>query len=285
MDTTTDYELVIRPNRSWMHVDWAGIWEYRDMLFFLVHRDFTAKYKQTLLGPAWFILQPLFMTLVFTVIFGNFAKISTDGLPPTLFYLSGLLAWTYFSTTLTTTSATFITNAKLFGKVYFPRMVVPLSVVISNLLAFALQLATFLAFWVYFKFFTASSGQFHLSPQVWLFPLLVLQTGALSLGAGLWMSALTAKYRDLHHMTPFLVQLWMYGTTVIYPLSVVPEKWRWAVNLNPMTAVVESYRYLFLGESALEPIYLLQSVVITLLLLLGGLFIFNRVQRTFIDYA
>ncbi len=281
----TDYELVIRPNRSWFYVDWKGIWEYRDMLFFLVHRDFVARYKQTVLGPTWFILQPLFMAVIFTVIFVYFAKIPTDDTPPILFYLGGLLGWTYFSQCLITVAGTFITNAKLFGKVYFPRTVVPLSIVISNLLAFALQLLTFLGFWVYYKYFTQVGDQFGMSPYLWLFPCLVLLSACLAFGAGLWMASLTAKYRDLHHMTQFVVQVWMYGSFVVIPVSAVPEQWQWIVYLNPMTVVVEGYRSLFLGTTSLEPQHVLQAVGVTLVILFSGLLFFNRVERDFVDYS
>ncbi|MEM6691538.1 MAG: ABC transporter permease, partial [Planctomycetota bacterium] len=234
------YEIVIKPSKSLLDIDWRAMWEYRDMLRFLVIRDFVSKYKQTILGPLWFIIQPLLMTLVFTVIFGTVAGISTDGLPKTLFYLCGMLGWNYFAQCFTATSQNLIVNADLFRKVYFPRIIVPASVVISNLLAFGIQFGTFVAFWVYFKFATDASGEFGLSPLAWMFPLLVLQTGAFSLGVGLWMSALTAKYRDLHNVSQFIIQVWMYITPVIYPLSEISEKYRWAVNLNPMTTIVES---------------------------------------------
>ena len=170
-----DYELVIRPSRGWLHLNLRDLWRYRDLLFLLVHRDFVAKYKQTILGPAWFILQPLLTTLVFTVIFGKIAKIPTDGLPPVLFYLAGLLGWSYFAKTFQSTSGTLDANADLFGKVYFPRLVVPLSAVISNLLAFALQLVTFLCFWTYFKFFSTAGASFGFSGAIVGFPLVVLQ--------------------------------------------------------------------------------------------------------------
>lgn len=279
----TDYELVIRPTRGWLNLNLADVWRYRDLLFLLVHRDFVAKYKQTILGPAWFILQPLLMTVVFTVIFGKVAKIPTDGLPPMLFYLAGMMGWNYFAQTFQSTSGTLVNNADLFGKVYFPRLVVPLSAIISNLIALALQMATFLCFWAYFKFFTPAGNSLGLTSAIAWFPLLLLQIAGLSLGVGLWLSALTAKYRDFIHLSGFFIQVWMYTTPVIYPLSQIPEKWRWLAILNPMTIPVETIKYMFLGQGMVVPAYLSVSVAITLLLLLSGVLVFNKIEKTFID--
>lgn len=280
--TASDYEIIIRPNRGWFQLGIADLWQYRDLLLILVHRDFSAKYKQTILGPAWFVLQPLLTTVVFTVIFGQIAKIPTDGLPPVLFYLAGLLGWSYFAQTFQTTSTTLVTNAGLFGKVYFPRLVVPLAAVVSNFLAFILQLGTFLCFWLYYKFL-ASNASFAITPAILYFPLLLAQLAALSLGAGLWMSSLTVKYRDFVHLSAFLIQLWMYATPVIYPLSQVPETWRWVAALNPVAIPVETMRYMFLGRGVVDPTYLLISISVTLIVLLSGVLLFNRVERTFVD--
>lgn len=276
----TAYEIRIRPNRSWIKIDWHGLWEYRDLLFLLVRRDFVSKYKQTILGPAWFIIQPLFTTLVFTVIFGKVAKIPTDGLPPMLFYLCGMLGWNYFANTFNSTASTLVGNAGLFGKVYFPRLIVPLATVVSNLFAFAIQLGTFLAIWIYFK---GAGAQVRMEWEIVALPLLILHVGGLSLGVGLWMSALTAKYRDFSHLSGFLVQIWMYATPVIFPLSLIPEKWRWAVVLNPMTMPVESFRYIFLGQGSVDPLYLGISVIVSLIFLFTGLLVFQKVERTFVD--
>src|SRR5262245_5187246 len=243
----SDYELVIRPTHGWLNLNLGDVWRYRDLLFLLVHRDFVARYKQTVLGPVWFIIQPLLTTVVFTVIFGKIAQIPTDGLPPMLFYLAGLLGWSYFAQTFQMTAGTLVSNAHLFGKVYFPRLVVPLSAVISNLLAFLLQLGTFLCFWVYYKF-TPAGDSIGFSGTVIAFPLVVLQIAALSLGVGLWLSALTAKYRDFAHLSSFIVQLWMYATPVIYPLSQIPGSWRWLAALNPMAMPVEAIKYVLLGQ-------------------------------------
>lgn len=283
MTTSVPYQLVIRPSQSWLRIDYRSLWQYRDLLLLLVRRDFVSKYKQTVLGPAWFILQPLLTTLVFTVIFGGLARLSTDGVPPVLFYLCGLTAWSYFAQSVTSTSSTFVSNAHLFGKVYFPRLIVPLSSVLSNLLAFAIQLATFLAVYAYFKLVTAAGATFGPRPELLLFPLLVVQIAMLSLGVGLWMSALTAKYRDFAHLSGFMIQLWMYATPVIYPLSVVPEKWRWVAVLNPMTVPVESFKALFLGVGSVSPAHIGLSVAVSVCVLLTGLLAFQNVERNFVD--
>ena len=277
-----DFEVTLRPNTSWFNLELKGIWQYRDLLSLLVWRDFVAKYKQTILGPLWFIIQPLMMSVVFTVVFGNVAKLSTDGLPKLLFYLCGQLGWNYFAQNFNANSATLVNNAGLFSKVYFPRLVVPLSTLVSNLLTFLIQTATFLAFFVYYKYFLHTTG-FQMDWRVVFLPLLVLQSAALSLGIGLLMSALTAKYRDLVHLSPLMIQLWMYATPVIIPLSEFPEKWRWVVALNPMTSIVESFRLVLLGTGTVQPLGLVLSVVFTAVLLVGGVLIFGKVEKTFVD--
>jgi lipopolysaccharide transport system permease protein len=279
----SDYELVIRPTRGWLRLNLVDVWRFRDLLFLLVHRDFVAKYKQTILGPAWFILQPLMTTVVFTVIFGGIAKIPTDGLPPVLFYLTGLLGWNYFAQVLQSTSSTLVVNADLFGKAYFPRLVVPLSAVMSNFLAFGLQLATLLCVWIYFKFFTGLDAQFGFSSAILWLPLLLVQVAALSLGVGLWLSALTAKYRDFTFLTGFIIQIWMYATPVIYPLSQIPEKWQWLAVLNPMSMPIEIIKLMFLGQGVAAPRYVALSIGVTLFLLLSGLIVFTKVEKTFVD--
>jgi len=279
----SDYELVIRPTRGWVYLNLADIWRYRDLLLILVHRDFVAKYKQTILGPVWFVLQPLLMTIVFTVIFGAVINIPTDGLPPVLFYFAGLLGWNYFAQTFQNTSGTLVNNAGLFGKVYFPRLIVPLAAVISNCMAFALQLATFLCIWAYFKIFTGAGATFGASLAIVWLPLILLQIAALSFGVGLWLSAMTAKYRDFTFLSGFIIQLWMYATPVIYPLSQIPEKWRWLAVLNPMAMPVETIKYMFLGQAVIMPVYVAVSVGMTVLLLLSGLLVFNKVEKTFVD--
>jgi lipopolysaccharide transport system permease protein len=276
------FEIVLRPDTGWGGLQLAGLWQYRDLLSLLVRRDFVAKYSQTVLGPLWFIVQPVVMTLVFTVIFGRLAGLSTDGLPPVLFYLCGQLGWNYFAQTFSSNSATFVTNAGLFSKVYFPRLIVPVAALVSNLIAFAIQFATFACFFVYFKY-RLDAGGFTSDWRVVLLPLLVVQTALLSLGASLLMSALTAKYRDLTHLSALLLQIWMYATPVIYPLSKFPEKWRWIAALNPMTPIVEAYRLLLLGVGTVEAGYLALSVVTTAAVLLAGLLLFGRMEKTFVD--
>ena len=281
----TDYELVIRPTRGWLSLNLAEVWRYRDLLVLLVHRDFVAKYKQTILGPAWFVVQPLLTTIVFSVVFGGIAKIPTDGLPPMLFYLAGLLGWNYFAQTFQSISTTLVSNVGLFGKVYFPRLVVPLSVVISNLFAFVLQLATLLVIWIYFKIFTGAGQLFGFSAGIVCLPLVLLQIAALSLGVGLWLSALTAKYRDFGFLSGFIIQIWLYATPVIYPLSQIPEKWRWIAVLNPMTMPVEAIRIMFLGQGTAVGAYALLSVSVTVLSLVSGVLVFNKIEKTFVDTA
>lgn len=279
---TADFEITLRPNTSWLQLELKGIWHYRDLLALLVWRDFVAKYKQTILGPLWFIIQPLMMTGVFTIIFAGVAKLPTDGLPPTLFYLAGQLGWNYFAQNFNANSATLVNNAGLFGKVYFPRLVVPLAALVSNLFTFLIQAATFAAFFIYFKY-VLNIGSFHLDWNIVFLPLLVLQSAALSLGLGLFMSALTAKYRDLSHLSPLLIQVWMYATPVILPLSKFPEKWQWVVALNPMTSIVESFRLMLLGAGTVEPLYVVCSVTFTLIILVIGLLLFGKVEKTFVD--
>jgi lipopolysaccharide transport system permease protein len=279
-----NYEIVIQPTRGWLLINWRDLIHYRDLLFLLVRRDFVSKYKQTILGPLWFILQPLIMTIVFEIVFNRIAKVSTDNLPPFLFYLCGVMIWNYFANCVQSSSNSLISNAELFRKVYFPRIVMPLSGVISNLFAFAIQLVTFLVFYIYFKYFTSAGTTIDPKPLLMLMlPLLLFQAAIFSLGIGLWVSSLTAKYRDLAFVMTFLVQLWMYATPVVYPVSAIPAKWRFIMAINPMCAVVDLYRYAFFGTIALSYKYLAISIVTTIVTLLTGLFIFNRVEKNFVD--
>ena len=279
---TEPFEIVLRPESGWRNLELASIWQYRDLLSLLVWRDFVSKYKQTILGPLWFVIQPLCMTLVFTVIFGKIAGLSTDGLPPVLFYLCGQLGWNYFAQNFASNSATFVANAGLFGKVYFPRLVVPLAALVSNLFAFAIQFATFVCFYLYFKYWRGAGG-FGMDWRVALLPLLVVQTAILSLGVGLVMSVLTAKYRDLTHLSALLLQVWMYATPVIYPLSKFPAEWRWVAALNPMTPIVEAFRLLLLGAGTVEPLHIVWSIATTVAVTLAGLVLFSRIEKTFVD--
>lgn len=260
-----------------------GIARYRDLLFFLVRRDFVARYQQTVLGPLWHIIQPLFTTVVFTLIFGNIARLPTDRIPPPLFYLCGLVAWNFFVATFSNTSNTFLSNAGIFGKVYFPRLIIPLSFIISNAITFLIQMGAFSVLYVYFKFFTGAG--ILIKPNLLLFalPLVLLQISVFGLGIGLWMAALSAKYRDILVVLGFITQLWMYATPVIYPLSMVPEKWRFLAALNPMSMSIEAFKYALFGTGIINASYFTLSAAITLIVTLSGLVLFNRAEGTFID--
>jgi lipopolysaccharide transport system permease protein len=272
---------VITPHQPWYRIDWREIVEYRDLLWMLVLREFSSIYKQTILGPLWFILQPLATTIVFTVIFSNVAKIETDGIPPFLFYMSGMVLWNYFSGCLNSISASLVSGAGIFGKVYFPRLIVPLSMLVTNLANFALNLVTFLAFYVYFLLFRKTG----IDPTVWLwaFPLTVAHCAAVGLGVGLWLAAVTVKYRDLRFALPFLSQLWLYLTPIVYPMSLVSERGRWLLGFNPLSGIVEFNRLAFFGAGTLSREVLLLNGAVAAVLLVTGLLVFNRVQRSFVD--
>ena len=281
-NTTTEYDwdLILYPQRAWWDLRLDELWRYRDLIRLLVWRDFVAYYKQTILGPLWYIIQPILTTLVFTVIFGNVAKLSTDGLPPFLFYMAGNTVWSYFSVCLTATSNTFTANANIFGKVYFPRLCVPVSVVISNLISFFIRLIMFVLFWAYFLWSGAD-----LNPNLWLLslPVLVLLMAVIGLGLGIIISSLTTKYRDLQQLVTFGVALLMYATPVIYPFSTLEGVWRWVILANPMTPIIEVFRLAFLGVSGIDPIWLLYSFGFTVVVFLVGALIFNRVETNFMD--
>lgn len=282
---STNYEIVIEPSQGWLKVRWDELWEYRDLVLLLVQRDFISRYKQTALGPLWHVLQPLIMALVYAVIFGRIAGIPTDGIPTPLFYLCGLLPWNYFSQNITAGGATFINNAHIFGKVYFPRLAVPISIVLANLIAFALQIIPFALFLAYYKFTGDHAPTVSLSWQILLFPLPLLQAAIFSLGVSLIMAASTAKYRDLVHLNQFIIQIWMFVTPIIYPISKIPEHWRWLIWANPMSVPVEAFRILLLGHGSLRPTEVMISLAVTVLVLFVGLAVFQRVERTVIDSA
>jgi lipopolysaccharide transport system permease protein len=274
------WDMIIRPQRAWWDLHLDDLWRYRDLIRLFVWRDFVAFYKQTILGPLWYLIQPVMTTLVFTVIFGNIAKLSTDGLPPFLFYMAGNTIWSYFSACFISTSNTFTANAGIFGKVYFPRLSIPVSVVISNLISFAIRLTMFLLFLGYFLLTGAD-----IHPNWWMIslPLLVLIMAFMGLGLGIIISSLTTKYRDLQQLVGFGVTLLMYSTPVIYPLSTIQGVWRYVIMLNPMTAIVEVFRRAFLGVSGLDPIWLLYSAGFTVIVFIAGALIFNHVETTFMD--
>ncbi len=275
-----EWTFIIRARSGWFDLHLADLWRYRDLVMMFVKRDFVSLYKQTILGPLWFIIQPLLTTLTFTVIFGNVAQLSTDGLPKILFYLSGITAWNYFSDCLLKTSETFAGNAHLFGKVYFPRLTVPISLSISNLITFGIQLGLFLCFYFYFL---ASGAAFKPTWALMLVIPLVLLMAALGLGSGIIVSSLTARYRDLKFLVQFGTQLLMYTTPVIIPLSKIPEKYRWIMVLNPMTSVIETFRFAFLGTGTFSWSHLFYSAVAAIVILTVGIVLFNRVEKRFMD--
>jgi lipopolysaccharide transport system permease protein len=278
-----NWDLVIRGKSSLFDLKFADVWRYRDLLLMFVKRDFISFYKQTVLGPLWFFIQPIFTTIVYTFIFGNLADIGTDGLPQPLFYLCGITAWNYFSDCLTKTSTVFRDNSNIFGKVYFPRLIMPLSIVVSNLVRFSVQLLLLIIMMIAYA---AKGASFHMTEGMIIFPILVVLMALLGLGSGLIITAMTTKYRDLAFLVTFGVQLLMYGTTVIYPLSVAKEKfsdYAWIIELNPMTGIIEAFRYAFLGKGEFTAASLGYSAASTLVILFFGVLIFNRTEKNFVD--
>lgn len=263
-----------------LSINLKEVWDYRDLLLMLVKRDFITFYKQTVLGPLWFIVQPLLTTVIYIILFGNIAKLSTDGIPQVLFYLSGITVWNYFSESLTKTSSVFTANAGMFGKVYFPRLIMPLSIVVSALMKFAVQFAIFLLVWLYFLFFTET-----ILPNWWILitPLLIIMMAMFALGMGMIFSSMTTKYKDLTFLLTFGVQLWMYITPVVYPISALPEKFRFLVYANPLSSIFECFRYAFLGAGSFNPTDLVWSFIMILAILIIGTVIFNKVEKSFMD--
>ena len=274
------WDLVIRPKTGWFDIDLGELLRYRELIYLFVKRDFVTFYKQTILGPLWYIIQPLVNSVIFTIIFGKVAKIPTDGMPPFIFYMAGTVAWGYFATCLTGTSNTFVTNAGIFGKVYFPRLTVPLSQVITGLLQFLIQFAIFLGFFFYFMW-----GGANVRPNCLIFalPLVIIQMAVLGFGVGILVSSLVTKYRDLTFAMGFAVQVWMYLTPIVYPLSQVPQKYRMIYIMNPMASIVELFRAAFFGVSSIESIHVVISVAVTLLVLTAGIIMFSRLEKTFMD--
>jgi lipopolysaccharide transport system permease protein len=275
------WTTVILPEMRGRGSTWSELWPYRELIWLLFWRDFVAMYKQTILGPLWFLLQPIMTSTAFTVVFAKIAKIPTDGVNPFLFYLAGVAPWQYFATCLTATSTTLTSNAGLFGKVYFPRLVVPVALLMTNLLSFAIQFVFFLGLYLVFYL-----GGAPLQPNfaLLLVPLLLVHLAALGLGFGLMVSSLTTKYRDLNMVLGFGVQLWMYATPIVYPLSQIPANWHWLFFLNPMTAVIETFRYAFFGVGvSVPPAFYAISVSVTVLVVSFGVRMFHRAERTFLD--
>jgi lipopolysaccharide transport system permease protein len=280
VDNREKWDLVIDGKTSHFDLKLREVWHYRDLLQMFVKRDFVSFYKQTIFGPLWFFLQPLFTTVIFTFVFGNLAGLSTDGLPQPLFYLAGITAWNYFSDCIIKTSTVFKDNANIFGKVYFPRLIMPLSIVTSNLVRFGVQMVLFVGMMIYFW---AVGSDFHITPSIVLLPLLVLLMALLGLGTGLMITAMTTKYRDLSFLVAFGVQLLMFVTPIIYPLSSVPDEYQTLIKLNPMTGIIEAFRHAFLGKGEISASSLGYSALVTLVILVLGVVIFNKTEKNFVD--
>lgn len=275
-----NWTTIINPKTGWFDINLKELIQYKDLIVMFVKRDFKTLYKQTILGPLWIIINPLLTTIMFTIVFGNIASIPTDGMPQIVFYMLGTTVWTYFSTCLTKTSTTFTGNAAVFGKVYFPRLVTPISTVISGLINFSVQFLMFLGFMVYFMI-KGSPIQHNL--WILITPLLLLQLAALALGFGIIISSLTTKYRDLAVLVTFGVQLWMYATPIVYPASQISGNIKTLMMLNPVSPIVESFRYAFLGSGSIPWNYLSISIVTTFIVLFIGVVLFSRVEKTFMD--
>ena len=275
-----NWTTIIKPKTGWFDINLKELIQYKDLIVMFVKRDFKTMYKQTILGPLWIIINPLMTTLMYTIVFGNIANISTDGMPQIVFYMLGTTVWTYFSSCLTKTSSTFTGNAAIFGKVYFPRLVTQISTVISGLINFGVQFLMFLGFMAYFMIKGSP-----IEPNLWILitPLLLVQLAVLALGFGIIISSMTTKYRDLAVLVTFGVQLWMYATPVVYPASQIGGKLKTLMMLNPVSPIVESFRYAFLGSGSIPWNYLGISVVTTLVVLFAGVVLFSRVEKTFMD--
>lgn len=277
----TEYVTIIRPKNGIFDLNLKEVWRYRDLIWIYTKRTFALTYKQTVLGPIWIFLNPFITSLIYVLVFGGIAGIPTDGIPQMLFYLGGNAVWTFFSSSLTKTATTFTANANVFGKVYFPRLTLPISTVLSSAINFFVQMALFMAFWIYYL----AMGQIHPNfASILALPLVLLQVGALALGCGIIISSLTTKYRDLAILVTFGAQLWMYITPVVYPISTLGEGMlRTVLLLNPVTCSVEAFRYMFLGQGMVDPMWWLWSIGVTLAVLLVGIVLFSRVEKTFMD--
>lgn len=276
-----EWTMIIRPQEKLWKINLKEVWAYRDLITLFVKRNIVVQYKQTILGPLWYLIQPVLTVIMNMVVFGGIAHMSTDGIPQALFYMAGNVCWFYFSDCLNQTSNTFVANQGMFGKVYFPRMVVPISTVMSNLLRFGIQLLLFVAIWIYFF---ASGSDIHLTWTILLVPVLVVMLAGLGLGFGILISSMTTKYRDLTILFTFVVQLWMYATPIVYPMSMVTnETLHTIIMLNPMTSIIEAFKYATLGQGYFSWGALGYSFAFMCILMLWGIIIFNKVQRSFMD--
>ncbi len=273
------WENEIKPKTNLLDLNLKEVWAYRDLLFLLVRRDFVTFFKQTILGPLWFFISPVFTTIIFTLVFGNIAQISTDGAPQIAFYLGGVTLWNYFSGSLTATASVFTSNAAIFGKVYFPRQVMPLSIVVSKLMQFGVQFCLFLAVILYYW------SQGAVQPNIWALatPFIILLMASISLGIGMIFSSMTTKYKDLTQLLTFGVQLMMYATPIIYPISAMSPTLRPIIELNPLTGVFECFKYAYLGVGDFSMGMLMYSIVFAVVILVIGTIIFNRVEKSFMD--
>jgi lipopolysaccharide transport system permease protein len=276
------WELIIRPKARLLDLQLSEVWRYRDLLWLLVRRDFIAQYRQTILGLLWHVIQPIFTTLIFLLVFGRIANIPTDGIEPALlFYMSGITVWNYFQACITFTASTFVTNAAIFGKVYFPRLIVPLSIVISNMVRFGIQFGLLLVFMIWFAF---KGHPIHISFYWLLIPVLVVLMAGLGLGIGIIVSSMTTKYRDMAVLLTFAIQLAMYATPIAYPLSFLKNKsYRWLIDINPLTSVVEAFRFALFGKGSIDPAALLYSTGVTVACVAIGVLMFNKVEKSFMD--
>lgn len=278
-----NWDIVIKPRGNNFNLNLKEIWQYKDLLYMYIHRDIITAYKQTILGPLWFFIQPIFSTIMFMFVFGGIANIPTDGLPQPLFYLAGILCWNYFSDCLNKSSGTFSTNAGVFSKVYFPRLVVPISNIVSNLIKLFIQLGLFFAVYIYF---IVQGAPISFNSYAFMFPLLIFMLAGLGFGFGIIISSLTIKYRDLTILIGFAVGLLMYVTPVIYPLSIMEERyadWMWLIQLNPLTSIIECFKYGFLGAGTFSWLSLGYSFACTIIIVMLGIVTFNKVERSFVD--
>ena len=280
MNNQQSWTEEIKSQNTLFSINFKEVWHYRDLLLMLVKRDYVTFYKQTILGPIWFFIQPLMTTVVYLVLFGQIAKLSTDGAPQIAFYLAGITIWNYFSEALTKTSTVFKDNANLFGKVYFPRLIMPLAIVCSGLMKFAIQFGLFIAVVLYFTFINPK-----IHPNLWVLitPFLVLLMATFALGLGMVFSSLTTKYKDLVFLLTFGIQLFMYATPVVYPTSAMPTKFAWLLHINPLTGIFECFRYAYLGTGSFQPLDLLISTILIGILFFIGIVIYNKVEKSFMD--
>lgn len=280
MDTSS-YEHIINPRKKLLDLDLKGLWQYRDLYVMYIKRDIVTYYKQTIFGPLWYVIQPILTTVMYMFVFGGLAKIPTDGIPQPLFYMAGITLWNYFSQTFTACSNVFANNASVFGKVYFPRLVVPLASCSSNLIRLVIQFVLFMAIYIYYV--VAEGLSFSMTVAFLLCPLVIIITGLMAMAAGLFFSSWTVKYRDLQYVVQFGVQLVMYATPVIYPLSFAPESYRWLMNLNPLTPLFEMFKYGCLGVGTFSMGSIVYSLGFTLVMLFVAVLVFNKTEQNFMD--